>query len=291
MATPAAADWATTGLRQDSDQEEDLCVGTFRWKASHVLPLLPPPPPATTASASASALGAAAASAAAPSLPTLHPAAAPGWARWMQGRLGAAVVPTASAAGAFARQHPSLLDGMSYPLSLGLALGALGVTAATLNARGVETLHVVVAGASSKAEERLLRDSNYWEELGNMYHGVHVQLWMVGPEIEVGCGVDAGAGAGGGEGDDGEGGTSGNGGGGGGSRKRGGKKSNKKKGNKKKAAAGGRAGSTSKGGKGEAVNDVTGGRSPASYKVAPNMSAAPFRGTYENGYWVNPARL
>jgi hypothetical protein len=166
-------------------------------------------------------------------------------------------------------------------LSLGLALGALGVTAATLNARGVETLHVVVAGASSKAEERLLRDSNYWEELGNMYHGVHVQLWMVGPEIEVGCGDDAGAGAGGGEGGDGEGGTSGGGGGGGGSRKRGGKKSNKKKGNKKKAAAVGKAGST--GGKGEAKNDVTGGRSPASYKVAPNMSAAPFRGMYENG--------
>ena len=53
-----------------------------------------------------------------------------------------------------------MLDGLSYPLSLAFALQRL-----RLRPPQPGPLYVLIIGASSKAEERLVRESDYWQEL------------------------------------------------------------------------------------------------------------------------------
>jgi len=72
-----------------------------------------------------------------------------------------------------------MLDGLSYPLTLVHAMRLL-----RLQPPRPGPFVVLVIGASSKAEERLLRDSNYWEELLYFLPGTAVELVFVGPEIE-----------------------------------------------------------------------------------------------------------
>jgi hypothetical protein len=71
-----------------------------------------------------------------------------------------------------------MLDGLSYPLSLTLALQQL-----RLRPPKPGPLHIVIAGASSKAEERLVRDSDYWQELVRFFPDTPIELVFVGPEI------------------------------------------------------------------------------------------------------------
>ncbi|KAL3902520.1 MAG: hypothetical protein SGPRY_012036, partial [Prymnesium sp.] len=73
------------------------------------------------------------------------------------------------------RVEPPMLDGLSYPLTLARALLSLRLKPPPL-------LTILVIGASSKAEERLLHDSNYWEEL-LLYLPHSMELLFVGPEI------------------------------------------------------------------------------------------------------------
>ena len=76
------------------------------------------------------------------------------------------------------RVEPPMIDGLSYPLSLLFALQQL-----RLRPPQPGPLHLLIAGASSKAEERLTRDSDYWQEVGHFFPGASIELVFVGPEI------------------------------------------------------------------------------------------------------------
>ena len=103
------------------------CVGTLRWDDSSRFPPLPAWP--------ASLVG--------DEVPALE-----GWRDYLEMRL----LPDASG---IIRVEPPMLDGLSYPLSLLLAMRLL-----RLRPPSHETLTLLIVGSSSKAEARLLRDSN-----------------------------------------------------------------------------------------------------------------------------------
>ena len=105
------------------------CVGTLRWDESSRFPPLPAWP------ASLAGVG--------DEVP-----APEGWRDYLEMRL----LPDA---GGVIRVEPPMLDGLSYPLSLLLAMRLL-----RLRPPSHETLTLLIVGSSSKAEARLLRDSN-----------------------------------------------------------------------------------------------------------------------------------
>lgn len=134
------------------------CVGTLRWDESSRFPRLPAWP--------ASLVGDEA------PLPE-------GWRGYLEMRL----LPDA---GGVIRVEPPMLDGLSYPLSLLHAMRLL-----RLRPPSHETLTVLIIGSSSKAEARLLRDSNYWDELVHFLPSAVLHLVFVGPEIaEIDDGVE-----------------------------------------------------------------------------------------------------
>ena len=69
--------------------------------------------------------------------------------------------------------HPSC-----KPLSLIYALQRLKLTPPQPG-----PLYVLIVGASSKAEERLMRETKYWHELLNFFPKARLELVFVGPEI------------------------------------------------------------------------------------------------------------
>jgi len=74
--------------------------------------------------------------------------------------------------------QPPMLDGLSYCLTLVFALQQLN-----LKPPKPGPLTLLVIGASSKAEERLMRESMYWHELRHFLPGVSLEIVFVGPEI------------------------------------------------------------------------------------------------------------
>jgi hypothetical protein len=72
-----------------------------------------------------------------------------GWRTYLQGRLP----PDPSGS---VRVEPPMLDGLSYPLTLLLAMRSLGLLAPDCKA---QLRRVLVIGASSRAEERLVRSA------------------------------------------------------------------------------------------------------------------------------------
>ena len=78
--------------------------------------------------------------------------------------------------------EPTMLDGLSYPMSLVWAVRHLELRPATAaNLR--KPLTVVAIGAASRSEERLLHKTNYWAELGTWLPASQIDLWLVGPEV------------------------------------------------------------------------------------------------------------
>lgn len=86
--------------------------------------------------------------------------------------------------------QPEQLDAMSFPITAldvlyrleragTVTLGTGGAAATAPPAR----ITLVVVGASAKAEERLLRQSTYWAEIGRHLPNAHVHLELVGLEI------------------------------------------------------------------------------------------------------------
>ena len=69
------------------------------------------------------------------------------------------------------KSDPSLLDGLSFPLTVLHAMHRLGYLHAHAAVREDDTFHVVVVGATIKAEQRILRNSAYWEELPRLALG------------------------------------------------------------------------------------------------------------------------
>ena len=132
----------------DHSASTGQCVGTLRWSGGAGFPRLGPWPKGE------------------PLAPKLT-----GWRDYLEARL----LPDAN--GTIKVEAP-LLDGLSYPLSLIHALQQL-------NLRPPEPgpLYVLIIGASSKAEERLVRDSDYWQELERFFPGAVIELVFVGPEM------------------------------------------------------------------------------------------------------------
>jgi len=128
-----------------------LCVGTLRWDASARFPPLSAWPSVA---------------------PTPHrPFALTDWRSYVEARF------EPDAHGTI-RLDPLALDGLSYPLSLLRALQVL-----RLRPPSPGPLNLLVIGASSKAEERVWRESNYWQELQHFLPATH--LYFVGPEISA----------------------------------------------------------------------------------------------------------
>lgn len=136
----------------------DEYVGTFRWGPEIPLPPLPPFAPGT-----APGLG--------------------GWMEYLEVRLASTLQPGDDT---IRVPHPSMMDGLSWPLTFLSGLRGLFASGA-LDPKeylGVgKVLRVAVLGCSSRAEGRLLTESNYWDELVHFLAPTAVELWLIGPEI------------------------------------------------------------------------------------------------------------
>jgi len=118
--------------KTDVPQSDMPCVGTLRWEEKQFPKL--PRFPATLSREAATA-------------DMLN-----GWRAYLEARLAP---PDASGA---IKVEPPMLDGLSYPLSLLVAMRALGLLAPNSKA---QLKRILVIGASSRAEERLVRS---WRE-------------------------------------------------------------------------------------------------------------------------------
>ena len=138
-------------MRFDHSAQTGQCVGTLRWSESDAFPPLAPWP--STAGR------------------PYPPPVLTNWRDYLEMRL------PPDTTGAI-RVQPPMLDGLSYALTLIYALQ-------TLRFRPPPSgrLTVLMVGASSKAEERLMRDSTYWLELCHFWPQLEVELVFVGPEI------------------------------------------------------------------------------------------------------------
>ena len=109
--------------------------------------------------------------------PPLHQAVSDaGWGPYLQARGGQKLVDTA-------RSTAALLDGLSFPLSLAWVLA--GERAVRLKAGPKESvLHVIVLGATARAEVRVWQDTAYFQELDRaLAGGLRVRLEFVGPVL------------------------------------------------------------------------------------------------------------
>jgi len=116
-----------------------------------------------------------------PELPAGKPAAAglsdKGWGPYLRSRGGEEMVRAA-------RANAIMLDALSFPLSLAWMLSQESVVQWPKEPQTDWELHVVVLGATSKAEVRVWRDSKYWDELAELLkHRCNIRLHFVGPEI------------------------------------------------------------------------------------------------------------
>eukprot|EP00942_MAST-04A_sp_MAST-4A-sp1_P002688 g2688.t1 len=96
------------------------------------------------------------------------------------------------------QQDPSMIDGLSYPLTLLFAMQQISITPHSIeqlvqqynnmqqsnndNKILHKTIDFIICGAAAKAEERLLIDSEYWKEIGYHFKNSKINLYMCGPE-------------------------------------------------------------------------------------------------------------
>lgn len=159
-------------LVSDDEMAKGVSVGTFRWKRGKKMVEMPPVPKNR-------GLG-----------PLLR-----GWQQYLTSRCSSDV--EARKLVKSCQEDPSVIDGLSYPLTLLFALQQMSITPKSLQtlieqynnsdvAAGRKILHstidIVLCGAAAKAEERLLIDSGYWAELGNHFKDSQLNLYIVGPE-------------------------------------------------------------------------------------------------------------
>lgn len=89
-----------------------------------------------------------------------------------------------------ARSSSALLDGLSFPLSLAWALTNGGVAKLPKNSESMDSargeLHIVVLGATARAEVRLWLETQYWQELSHLLADRCTPcLHFVGPEVDL----------------------------------------------------------------------------------------------------------
>lgn len=80
---------------------------------------------------------------------------------------------------AVASQDPSCLDALSFPITLVHVVQLL-----SLWNKSDDEKHILIIGASSKAEQRIWRITDYWDELAHFFPATSVRLWFIGPEIQ-----------------------------------------------------------------------------------------------------------
>ncbi len=93
-----------------------------------------------------------------------------------------------------AKSDLSLIDCLSSPISILHAINKIGFLTklkASMNDNMKIDLHIVILGCSSKAEERVLDQTNCWRELQYYFdsHSINVNviLYFVGPEMSASC--------------------------------------------------------------------------------------------------------
>jgi len=145
--------------QMDAFADDGRSPGTFRWPVGTILPPLPIFPEHWNYSTSNWAHG---------------------WESFLRARGGEALI-------AAARTHPALLDGLSFPLSLGWVLASSSVRwACNGQSSPSRVLHVIVLGATARAETRIWQETSYWQELENLLADKckpHIEF--VGPEVDV----------------------------------------------------------------------------------------------------------
>lgn len=80
---------------------------------------------------------------------------------------------------AVASQDPSCLDALSFPITLVHVVQLLSLWKTADSEK-----HILVIGASSKAEQRIWRITDYWHELVHFFPATNVRLWFIGPEVQ-----------------------------------------------------------------------------------------------------------
>ena len=149
----------------DLDGKEGEYVGTLRWGKGHRFP--PLGPPSRECAAVFASLGGA-------GIRLMKR----GWPDYAGVRLpddpvrGGPVV------------DPSMIDGLSYPLTLAWALAALGMASSGVEGSDAGSpLEVLLVGAAEKTEERVLVETNYFAELAVLLPRRRLRLSLVGPEV------------------------------------------------------------------------------------------------------------
>eukprot|EP01001_Neometanema_parovale_P007291 NODE_3601_length_1191_cov_118.355805_g3420_i0.p1 GENE.NODE_3601_length_1191_cov_118.355805_g3420_i0~~NODE_3601_length_1191_cov_118.355805_g3420_i0.p1 ORF type:complete len:370 (-),score=55.77 NODE_3601_length_1191_cov_118.355805_g3420_i0:82-1122(-) len=138
----------------EANIESGQYMGTLRWAADTVFPALP-------------------------AFPSPAPPLDEGWKQYCPHRL------SPGGKGDVTLQ-PQMLDGLSFPLTLVWTLRQMllgGHLDKGLIMGKQRTVHVLIAGAARRAEERILRASNYFQELGHYLPSLRFQLHFVGPEM------------------------------------------------------------------------------------------------------------
>eukprot|EP00929_Paragymnodinium_shiwhaense_P046901 TRINITY_DN23845_c0_g1_i1.p1 TRINITY_DN23845_c0_g1~~TRINITY_DN23845_c0_g1_i1.p1 ORF type:complete len:646 (-),score=85.92 TRINITY_DN23845_c0_g1_i1:25-1962(-) len=159
LATPQNETAADKAARLKSDIDETVdgrSPGTFRWSSTRVLPDLPALPRSAMSFAHVTARG---------------------WGPYLAARGGTQLVTQG-------QSDPALIDSLSFPLSLAWALKEVDALAPT-KVRDTDRLHVVVLGATSKAEVRVWEHTNYWSELDSFFEQrPTIKYYFVGPELD-----------------------------------------------------------------------------------------------------------
>ena len=92
----------------------------------------------------------------------------------------------------YVQEDLSLIDCLSFPMSVLQALNKTKLMRSKttlqmekLQLESIDDLHIVCIGCSSKAEERVMRETLCWYEVAlALYHNVnHIHLYLVGPEM------------------------------------------------------------------------------------------------------------
>ncbi|CAK4623023.1 hypothetical protein LEN26_011551 [Aphanomyces euteiches] len=97
-----------------------------------------------------------------------------GWKGYLEKCHSVNLIPLAS-------QDPSFLDALSFPMTLVYA-----ATALQLHKEWEESVHVLIIGATVKAEQRILRQTRYWDEIAAFFPDVSkINLWFIGPEVST----------------------------------------------------------------------------------------------------------
>lgn len=148
--------------KQHSDLKLDtrgdgMYSGSFRWLESKQFPRLPTFPSVATEE-----------------LP-LGVDLRQGWNNYLTTRGGDLV--------ATATKDPSCLDALSFPISFVYVAHQLSL----LRQTGPETTHILVLGATRKAEQRIWMITDYWNEIAYCFPQRTIVLWFIGPEVDPNC--------------------------------------------------------------------------------------------------------